>query len=90
MHDMLEGVMQYEVKELLRSLVTRGLITLDGINSRIQLFLYAPCDAVNKPSPISLSSGDHSLKQSGEFVFFFGCVHYDETWINIQPHRCGV
>lgn len=63
MHDMLEGTLQYEVKELLKSLIGRGLITLEQINSRIALFPYSSCDAVNKPSPVSLSSADHSLNR---------------------------
>lgn len=65
MHDLLEGTLQYEVKELFKSLTNRGLISLEQINSRIALFRYNSCDTVNKPSPISLSSTDHSLKQSG-------------------------
>ena len=65
MHDLLEGTMQYEIKELLKSLTQRGFISLQDINCWIALFPYSACDAVNKPSPVSLSSADHSLKQTG-------------------------
>ena len=65
MHDLLEGTLQYEVKEMLKSLTHRRIISLDDVNSRIALFPYCSCDAVNKPSPIVLSSADHSLKQTG-------------------------
>ena len=67
MHDMLEGTVQYEVKELLKYLVAQGIITLERINLRIDQFPYNDCDSANKPSTIQkLSSSDHSLKQSGE------------------------
>lgn len=75
MHDILEGTLQYEVKELLKSLISRGLITLEQINSRIALFPYSSCDVVNKPSPVSLSSSDHSLKQTGMLVLTFSLVN---------------
>ena len=65
MHDLLEGTLHYEVKEMLKSLIYRKIISLDDVNSRIALFPYCPCDAVNKPSPIVLSSADNSLKQTG-------------------------
>lgn len=65
MHDLLEGTLQYEVKEMLKSLTHRGIISLADVNCRIALFPYSPCDAVNKPSPVVLSSADHSLKQTG-------------------------
>jgi len=65
MHDLLEGTLQYEVKEMLKSFIQRGIFSLDDVNCRVALFPYSPCDAVNKPSPLVLSSGDHSLKQTG-------------------------
>ena len=65
MHDILEGCLQYEVKELLRSLVDRKFVKLEALNQRIELFPYAQCDSATKPSPISLSTSDHSLKQNG-------------------------
>ena len=65
MHDLLEGTMQYEVKELLKSLIHRDFISQQDINNRIAFFPYNSADAVNKPSPVSLSSTDHSLKQTG-------------------------
>ena len=63
MHDMLEGSIQYEVKELLKSLINEGLV---DINSRIERFPYSSRDAVNKPSPIDVSSANYSLNQSGK------------------------
>ena len=69
MHDLLEGTMQYEVKELLKSLTQREFISQQDINCRIAFFPYNSSDAVNKPSPVSLSSADHSLKQTGLYQF---------------------
>ena len=69
MHDFLEGSLQYEVKELLKHLVSTRLITLQEINAAIESFSYGYSDVADKPSQISaitLSSTDHSLKQSGK------------------------
>ncbi len=60
--------MQYEIKELLKFVTGRGLISLVNINSRIQLFPFSSCDVKTKPGPITLSSADHSLRQSGEYM----------------------
>ncbi len=46
LHDILEGTLQFEIKELLRSLIAEKHISLED-----ELFAYDPC----KPSPISLS-----------------------------------
>lgn len=69
MHDILEGVLQYETKELLKYMVQeRKFITLSFLNDRIETFSYGYCDLPNKPTLItqqSLNSQDHSLKQTG-------------------------
>lgn len=68
MHDILEGVLQYEVKELVKYLVSEKICTLDYINRRISLFPYGYADLSNKPSEISmdqLMSSDHKLRQNG-------------------------
>lgn len=71
MHDVLEGCLQYEIKELLKYLILeKRLFTLDYINNRIEHFPYFYVDSTNKPVPISMSSltsSDHSLKQNGEY-----------------------
>ncbi len=69
MHDILEGTLQFVIKELLRSLIAKKHISLEEVNQRIQLFAYDPCDGINKPSPISISSTDHSLRQSGSYMY---------------------
>lgn len=75
MHDLLEGTLQYEVKELLKSLITRRIICLGDLNQRIEVFPYDTCDSINKPSPITnLSATDHSLRQSG-IIHYMHCVH---------------
>ncbi|XP_028409272.1 uncharacterized protein LOC114531867 [Dendronephthya gigantea] len=67
MHDVLEGVLQYEVKELLNELINvKKLLTLKELNRRLAEFDYGYYNDANKPSPINekrLSSPDHSLKQ---------------------------
>lgn len=71
MHDVLEGVAQYEVKELLKYLIEEKLITLDHLNSSIASFSYCYSDIKDKPTPISqttLLSSDHSIKQKGKII----------------------
>ena len=68
MHDLLEGALQYEVKELLKSITSRGLISLEQVNTQLAIFPYSSCDGTSKPSPVSLSSTDHSLKQTGRIL----------------------
>ncbi len=68
MHDILEGILQYEVIELLKCLITEKTCTLQYINRRISLFPYGYSDVANKPSEISfdnLTSSDHKLRQNG-------------------------
>ena len=68
MHDILEGSLQYEVKELLKYLIEEKLLTLHVINQRIEQFPYKQSDKDNKPVIIAestLKSSTHSLKQTG-------------------------
>lgn len=73
MHDVLEGVLQYEVKELLLQLIrVRKYFTLEELNRRISCFDFGYYNDANKPSPIGetkFNSKDHSLKLHGT-VFF--------------------
>ena len=71
MHDILEGSLQYEVKELLKYLMKEKGLTVDTLNTRIELFPYVHPDKDNKPSPISLDTlkcSHHSLKQTGTLL----------------------
>ena len=68
MHDILEGLLPYEVKELFKHFIQAKIITRELINEAIQNFPYGYHDIKDKPSIISsttLASSDHSLKQSG-------------------------
>ena len=69
MHNILEGTLEYEVKELIKYLTSEGIISLQDLNSIIYTFPYGRSDVKNKPTEISatqLSSPDHKLSQSGE------------------------
>lgn len=68
MHDFLEGLLPYEVKELLKYFIQANIITLKLINEAIAYFPYGYHDIRDKPSIISsttFASSDRSLKQSG-------------------------
>lgn len=69
MHDVLEGVLPFELKELLKFLISEKVFTLSELNNAIQTFPYTFLDAANKPNIIevtTLRSSDHSLKQTGK------------------------
>ena len=90
MHDILEGVLQYEVKELLKYLIKEKCFTLDTLNTRIELFPYVQPEKNNKPIPISsetLKSSHHNLKQTG--VFLCVCtVVTSGLWIALMLFTC--
>ena len=69
MHDVLEGCLQYEVKEILKYFIQdQKLFSLAELNRKITSFPYGYVDSANRPIPItnsSLTSSDHSLKQTG-------------------------
>lgn len=69
MHDILEGVLQYECKEVLKVFVNEEkYFTLDQSNERIRDFDYGYYNDKNKPSTIALktlNSETNSLKQKG-------------------------
>ena len=74
MHDVLEGVLQYEVKELLKYAIhDQNLFSLADLNEWIVNFDYGYMDAANKPSMISsttMHSASNSLKQRGKIQNF--------------------
>ena len=79
MHDVLEGSLPFEIKELIKHLIANRVITLPSLNEMIKLFPYVGSDASNKPSLISqpsLSSTDHHLRQNGTYkVMYVHIVH---------------
>lgn len=40
MHDLLEGTIQYEVKELINYITRKGYISLEGINECVSLHIF--------------------------------------------------
>lgn len=69
MHDLLEGVLQYEVKLMLKTMVrVDGYFSLEVFNSRLINTDFGYMEINDKPTPISsttFSSSGHSLKQAG-------------------------
>ena len=74
MHDVLEGVLQYLIKELLKVFIyQKKYFKLDDLNGRIGSFDFGYHNDTNRPAPIQaqkLASQDNSLKQHGT-VFCF-------------------
>ena len=69
MHDILEGVLQYECKEMLKIFITEhSYFTLKELNDRIKDFDYGYYNDKNCPSQISsltLNNNSNSVKQKG-------------------------
>ena len=70
MHDILEGVLQYCVKEVLKVFINiKHFFTLGELNRRIEAFDYGYHNDTNRPAKIQpqrLASRDNSLKQHGK------------------------
>ena len=70
MHDVLEGLLQYEAKELLKYAINEQVFfSLHDLNDWIVDFDYGYMDISNKPSVIwsaTLNSATNSLKQRGK------------------------
>ena len=69
LHDILEGMLQYEVKLLLQYFVNfESYLTLDTLNSKLHNTELGSVEAKNRPTAISvktLNSDGNSLKQNG-------------------------
>ena len=91
MHDILEGVLQYESKELLKYLISRkDRCSLSMINRRINMFPYGYSDVSNKPSEISsdhLASSDHKLRQNGKLLLI---IHFMYVIIIVSLLICSI
>lgn len=68
MHDVLEGVLEYEVKELIKYLTSERIISITALNNVILSFPYGGSDVINRPTEISanqITASDHKLRQNG-------------------------
>lgn len=71
MHDLLEGVLQTEVKHLLLYCTGKHFFSLDFLNNRIQSLELCQGMESDRPTPIdrkTLNSESNLLKQKGIFV----------------------
>lgn len=65
MHDLLEGVLRFDILAVLKALCEKQLISLDQINSRIRTFPFQDSDKLNKPCEVDLVK----LRQSASQMF---------------------
>jgi hypothetical protein len=76
MHDILEGVLQYECKEFLKYAISDAkYITLDELNQRLLDHDYY--NDKNKPSPLStrtMNAENNTLKQSGNSLIIINLI----------------
>lgn len=88
MHDILEGSLQYEMKELLKYLIEeKGFLTLDVLNEKIEQFPYMQSDVANKPAPIPstiFSSKAHNVKQKGIYMYILYMYMYILMYVHVH------
>lgn len=63
MHDLLEGVGQYDLKFVGKYMISQKLLTLEEINERIESFDYGPINQSNKPSAFKVTKKGHLINQ---------------------------
>ena len=92
MHDILEGVLHYIVKETLKVLIfEKNLFTLDELNQRISSYDYGYHNDSNKPATIQRSrlfSADHSIKQHGNDNNFLFILRAATCCVEVITSAC--
>lgn len=63
MHDILEGVIPYELKLFLGEVINLKLISVADLNNRLHLYDYGSVNSRNKPSPIIFDKSNISFRQ---------------------------
>lgn len=61
MHDLLEGVVQYELKLVFRYLIEQKCVSLEALSQRIHSFNYGYIERKNRPSWLKLDEGSKDL-----------------------------
>ncbi|XP_044171934.1 uncharacterized protein LOC122956333 [Acropora millepora] len=88
MHDVLEGVLQYGVKELIKVYINeQKLFTLDALNKRIAECDYGYHNDANRPAQITqkkLASADNGLRQHANQMWCLG-LHLPLIVGNLVP-----
>lgn len=88
MHDILEGVLPLEVKELLKYHINKKTFSLSELNAAMESFPDGGMDVSNKPTPISaatLASRDHLVKQTGKCTYLWSnlCYYCDRSYSDV-------
>ena len=63
MHDLLEGVVPFEIKLVLQKLIGLGNFSLETVNLRIMSHDFGYLEAKNRPSPIRLDGAGNRIGQ---------------------------
>ena len=80
MHDILEGILQYEVKLVLQHCVEQKFVKVKAIEKLMEKFEFSYGKVRNRPTPIDnkvLRNHDNSLRQNGmlkQFILAFTCT----------------
>lgn len=79
MHDVLEGVLEYETKLLLRYCIDeKKYFTSMELQDWMEGFEYGYTETPNRPTPITreiLRKKDNSLNQNGKIFYYINCMY---------------
>ena len=98
MHDVLEGMLQYEAKLMLQHLInTENYFTLDMFNTKLENLELGTAEFRNRPCSISqkiINSDGNSLKQNGQCQIFMqlldfcSCISFTDVVIRLHTTTC--
>lgn len=80
MHDLLEGMLQDETKNMLRHLNSMKVLKAKELTNIMESFEFGYMEIANRPTPISrktLKSKDNSLKQNGKLFIKLNLYKYE-------------
>lgn len=92
MHDLLEGVLQYETKLLLCHYVNNGNFTLQNLNMAIEHLELPNNMESDRPAPIdrnTLYSEGNLLKQKGSYLAYKATLVNSYHFMYMQQFKCG-
>ena len=90
MHDLLEGVIPYEMKLMLKELVAQKYLTIATLNERLRCFDFGYSELSDKPSEIDVKViADHSLRQSASKMWLLA-IYLPLLVGDLIPEDCKV
>lgn len=92
MHDVLEGVVPYEMKLVLQKLISLGCLSLEIVNQRLLAHDFGKLESKNRPSPIKIDPKSNRIVQKAAqawcLIRFFPVIFGDLISTEEQRKYC--